>query len=102
MRWLLTGDEFGADEALALGLVAEITSREDLATRASHLAHTIAARAPLAVQATLRSVRLARDRGHDAAREALMADARGLFFTEDAQEGVRSFIERREGRFSGR
>lgn len=102
MRWLLTGDEFPPDEALALGLVSEVVARAELMDRASAIAHTIASRAPLAVQATLRSARLAREAALGPARDALMAEARALFSTEDAAEGVRSFVERREGRFTGR
>lgn len=102
MRWLLTGDEFTPDDALALGLLTEVTPPAELFARALSLAQRIAERAPLAVQATLRSARATRDQGHDAARDALMAEARALFATDDAAEGVRSFLERREGRFTGR
>lgn len=101
MRWLLTGDEFTTDDALALGLISEVVPAADLYSHGLALAKRIALRAPLAVQATLRSARVARDQGADAAKAALMDEARALFHTLDAAEGVRSFVERREGRFTG-
>lgn len=102
MRWLLTGDEFPPSEALALGLVSDVVPRAELMDRASSIAQAIASRAPLAVQASLRSARLAREASLGPARDALMAEARALFSTADAAEGVRSFIERREARFTGK
>jgi enoyl-CoA hydratase/carnithine racemase len=54
------------------------------------------------VQATLSSARSAVEQGAPAALTALMDQARGLMRTEDAVEGVRSFIERREAVFKGK
>jgi len=102
MKHLLTGDEFGADEALAMGLVAEVVPDGTQRDRGLALAERIASRAPLAVQATLANARRARDAGPEAALADLMPRARALFRTADAAEGVRSFLERREGRFEGR
>lgn len=102
MKWLLTGDEFDAAEALAMGLVAEVVADGAQLDRAVALAERMASRAPLAVQATLANARMAAEQGREAALGALMATARPLFQTEDAMEGVKSFIERREARFEGR
>jgi enoyl-CoA hydratase len=102
MRWLLTGDHFDANEALRIGLVQEIVPSEDLRTRATEIANTVAKRAPLGVQATLRSARTAEHAGLDAAIDELLVIARELMDTEDAAEGIRSFLERREGVFKGR
>ena len=102
MRWLLTGDRFDAAEALRIGLVQEVVPASDLRARALEIAQTVAKRAPLGVQATLRSSRTAEHEGLDAAIDELLVIARELMDTEDAAEGVRSFIERREGEFKGR
>lgn len=102
MKWLLTGDEFGAEEALAMGLVAEVVPDEAVTARGMELAIRVASRAPRAVQATLRSARTAVEEGRDRAIAELMPLARSLFASDDAREGLRSFIERREARFTGK
>jgi hypothetical protein len=100
--YLLTGDEFDAQEALRLGLVQEVVPVGQQLERAVAIAETIAAQAPLGVRATLASARKALVDGHDAARRELLPTMRKLMGTEDAQEGVRSFLERRTARFTGR
>jgi enoyl-CoA hydratase/carnithine racemase len=103
MRWILTGEEFGADEALRLGLIQEITEPgEELAT-ATEIAEYIATRsAPLAVQGALRTAHQSIDEGHDASVANYITEIHGLFGTEDAQEGVLSFTERRQASFKGK
>src|SRR3954469_24514145 len=94
MRWLLTGDELGADEALRVGLVQEVVEPGAQLERAVAIAERIAAQAPLGVRATLASSRLAiDDEAHAAAR--LMPDLKPIMASDDAGEGVMSFVERR-------
>jgi len=101
MKWLLTGDEFGAQEARSMGLVSDVVPKGTHVEAADALAARIAARAPLAVQATLKNARLAREEGRARALSTLMDTARPLFGTDDAKEGVLSFLERREANFKG-
>ncbi len=102
MRYLLTGDHFDASEALRIGLVQEVADAPAHLEVARGIAERIAAQAPLAVRATRQSARAAVEQGVPAALEALMDEARGLMATEDAAEGVASFVERRAARFQGR
>ncbi|MEZ4384988.1 MAG: crotonase/enoyl-CoA hydratase family protein [Nannocystaceae bacterium] len=102
MRWLLTGDIFDAAEARRLGLVQEVCAPGEQFDRAFAIAAKIAEQAPLGVEATLASARLAADEGESAAAAALLEQARALMETEDAAEGLRSFVERRAGRFVGK
>ncbi|RJO65400.1 MAG: enoyl-CoA hydratase [Myxococcales bacterium] len=102
MRYLLTGDEITAEAALRLGLVQDVVEPGKQLDRAIEIAETIAEQAPLGVQATLASARLARAQGEPAANARLLPDLIPLMATEDMQEGFRSFMERRKATFSGR
>lgn len=102
MRYLLTGDEISADEAYRLGLVQELTPPGEQLERALAIAQAISRQAPLGVQATLRSARTACTRGTAAAVENLLPNLKEVLKSEDALEGYRSFLERREATFKGR
>ncbi len=99
MRHLLTGDRFDGNEAYRIGLVTELT--EEPFSRGLELASLISAQAPLAVQATLKNARLALHNEREA-RESLLPTAIQLMQTEDAKEGLQSFIERRKAKFTGK
>ncbi|RJQ67012.1 enoyl-CoA hydratase [Pseudonocardiaceae bacterium YIM PH 21723] len=102
MRWLLTGDEFDAAEALRIGLVQEVVPEGAQLERAVALATSITEKAaPLGVRATLASARRAVDPVRAAAAERLQPDVVTLFTSKDAAEGVQSFVERRPARFVG-
>lgn len=104
MRWILTGDEFDADEALRLGLIQEITpDRESAVQLAESIAQRIAeASAPLGVRTILSSAHRARLEGDAAAFGQLGPDVVKLFNTADGTEGMQSFVERRKAVFAGR
>ncbi|MFN8126641.1 MAG: crotonase/enoyl-CoA hydratase family protein [Candidatus Nanopelagicales bacterium] len=102
MRFLLTADEFGASEAHRIGLVTEVVEPGEQVAAAVAIAQTIAAQAPLGVQATLANARIAAEEGLAAAREHLVETLPTILASDDAREGVMSFVERREARFTGR
>ena len=102
MRYLLTGDEFGAEEALRLGLVQEIVATGRQLEQAIAIAERIAAQAPLGVRATLRSARMAIAEGETAAAAHVRDDLAAVLKSDDFREGVNSFKERRAARFRGR
>jgi enoyl-CoA hydratase len=102
MRWLLTGDEFDAAEALRIGLVQEVVEPGDQLDRAVELAERIATRsAPLAVRTTLEAAQRANREGERAAEDRFIDDVVALFKTQDGAEGLASFLERRPARFVG-
>ena len=102
MYHLLLMDEFDAAEARRCGLVQEVVPAGTQLTRATELARKIAAMAPLAIQATKASARVYAKEGEAACIAALAPTQRVLSKSEDAAEGVRSFVERREPKFVGR
>jgi len=102
MRFLLTAEEFGAEQAQRIGLVQEVVAAGRQLDRAVELARMVAAQAPMGVQGTLANARTARAAAERAAVEQLRELLTGILGSEDAAEGVRSFVERRDARFTGR
>lgn len=102
MRYLLTGDEITAEEAYRMGLVQELTGPGQQYERALAIAEHICEQAPLGVQASLLSARTARSDGVKEAVARLMPDLMPIMQSEDALEGVQSFIEKRKARFKGK
>jgi enoyl-CoA hydratase len=99
---LLTGDEFGSSEALRLNFVQRVVPAGRELDEALGIAAAIADQAPLAVVATRLNARRAVEEGPLAAMEEFIDVQRRLSSTDDAAEGVRSFVERRPARFTGR
>lgn len=99
---LLTGDEFGAAEALRLNFVQKVVPAGTQLDEAIRVAEAIAAQAPLAVVATRANVIKAIEQGPAAAREDFVAMQSRLARTEDAAEGVQSFVQKRAAAFKGR
>jgi enoyl-CoA hydratase/carnithine racemase len=102
MRYLLTADEFDAAEALRIGFVQEIVEPADLLARATAIATTVAQQAPLGIYATLVSSRAALAEAEAIAAARLLPDLQPLLASEDMQEGIRAFLERRPGSFRGK
>jgi enoyl-CoA hydratase len=101
-RYLLTGDEMPAEEAYRLGMVQALCEPGEQLERAAELAGRIASAAPLGVQGSLRSSRTCQLEGEAAAIAVTFAGMRAVMQSEDAAEGVRSFVERRAAVFRGR
>jgi enoyl-CoA hydratase/carnithine racemase len=69
LRWALMGldERMGANRALQIGLVSEVTTRENLWERAQEIAATIAAKPSVATQGTVRAIWDSMDLGRAAA-----------------------------------
>jgi len=102
MYHLLLCDEFDAAEAYRVGLVQEVVAAGSQIERAMELAHLITANAPLGVQVTKEAGRRYIEAGEQAAIDALPMVRERVMNTEDAAEGIASFIERRKAEFKGR
>ncbi len=102
MYHLLRADEFTAEEAYRIGLVQEVVEPGEQMDRAVAIAEEIAKVAPLAAQATKASGMKYLEEGEAAAIAEFTDVQSRLSTSEDAAEGVASFVERREARFTGK
>jgi enoyl-CoA hydratase len=100
MRYMLTGEEWGAEEARRLGLVQDVTPPGKQLDRAVELANKIAAAAPLGVRAALASAHQAIS-GEDAALQALGPAFQHILQSADAQEAQRAQRENRAPAYTG-
>ncbi len=101
MLHLLTGDEFGSVEALRLNFVQRVVPAGQELDEALRIAQAIAEQAPLAVTATRLNALKAVEQGPLAAMGDFIDVQQRLSNSEDAAEGVRSFVEKRRALFTG-
>ncbi len=99
---LLTGRSLSAERAYGLGLVSELTAPDVLLPTARAIAETIAAKAPLAIEATLAIAHVGARLGLDDSLAYERERFQRLLSTEDCREGIAAFVEKRLPRFVGR
>jgi enoyl-CoA hydratase/carnithine racemase len=102
MEIMVTGEPITAQRAYELGLVNKVVPLGELREAARAMASGIAANAPLSVRAAKSLVYLSAEHGWSAALEAADALYEPVYLSEDAQEGPRSFAEKRPPRWQGR
>jgi enoyl-CoA hydratase len=102
MRYMLTGEEWGADEAYRMGLVQYVTPPGKQLERAIEVARKISAAAPLGVRATISSAHRALSEGQEAAFAALFPELARLAQSDDHEEYFRAIREKRAPAFHGR
>ena len=102
MYHLMLCDEFDAQRALQIGLVQEVVPYGQHIERGIEIAQTITRNAPLGLRAMKEAALRYIAADEAAAITAIPTISARVMGTEDAQEGIRSFVERRDAHFSGR
>lgn len=96
LEMVLTGDIIGAPEAQRLGLVNRIVPKEQLEEATMELARKLASRSPLALQAGKKGIYGAEDVPYEKGLNMLSDLFASLCCSEDAEAGVKAFLEKTE------
>jgi enoyl-CoA hydratase/carnithine racemase len=102
MRYILTGDIFGAREAYEMGLASEIVADGEAEKRAIEMAVQIAALPPLAIEQAKEAVLRGMDGSLDTGLALETKAIQLLFSSQDQKEGMAAFIEKRKPKFEGK
>ena len=102
MEMILTGDMIDANTALNLGLVNHVYSIEELETKTMELAKKIAEKSPIALQMAKEAVKLAAKSNLDEGLRREVDLFAICFSSQDKEEGVAAFLEKRKPVFTGK
>lgn len=101
MKMALTGDPISTDEAVAHGLVCEVTEKGAAVDAALALAERIAQNAPLALSASKQLINATQGATDDEFYDLQNPFSASVFASNDAKEGPRAFAEKRAPEWSG-
>lgn len=102
MEIMLTGDMIDAETAFRFGLVNHVYPLAELGPKTMELAEKIAEKAPIALQLCKEAVKFASRSNLDEGLRREVDLFAICFSTEDKEEGVAAFLEKRKPVFKGR
>jgi len=102
MEIILTGDMIDAQTALKFGLVTAVHPAAELEAKTMELAEKLAEKAPVALQMSKEAVKFASRSNLDEGLRREVDLFAICFSTEDKEEGVAAFLEKRKANFKGK
>jgi enoyl-CoA hydratase/carnithine racemase len=99
---LLLGEQISAQEAERIGIVNRVVPGEELEAAVTEWAGKLAAKSPVIMRLGKDSMFRQQDMAFADALDFLRSQLSLAFTTEDVQEGVRAFFEKREPNWTGR
>ena len=102
MELILTGETIDAQNAFALGLVNHVVPADQLEARTMEIANRIAEKSPIALRLAKEAIRLASRSNMDEGLRREVDLFALCFSSEDKNEGVAAFLEKRKAEFKGK
>ena len=102
MEMILRGEIIDAQTAFAIGLVNHVVPSDQLAAKTMEIANSIAEKAPIAVRLAKEAVKVASRSNLDEGLRREVDLFALCFATEDKDEGVAAFLEKRKPIFKGK
>jgi enoyl-CoA hydratase len=102
MEMILTGEIIDARTAFAIGLVNHVVPADQLQSTTMEIANRITEKSPLALRLAKEAVKLASRSNLDEGLRREVDLFALCFSTEDKDEGVKAFLEKRKPAFKGR
>jgi enoyl-CoA hydratase len=102
MEMILTGDMIDAKSAYAIGLVNQVFPADQLQAKTMEIANRIADKSPIALSLAKEAVKLASRSNLDEGLRREVDLFALCFSTEDKNEGVSAFLEKRKPEFKGK
>jgi enoyl-CoA hydratase/carnithine racemase len=99
---LLLGEQISAEEAERIGIVNKVVPAGEFDATVSDWAQSLARKSPLMIKLGKDAMFRQQDMAFDDALDYLRAQLTIAFSTEDIQEGVKAFFEKREPEWKGR
>ena len=102
MEMILSGEIIDAQTAFLIGLVNHVVAADQLETKTMEIANRIAEKSPIALRLAKEAVKLASRSNLDEGLRREVDLFALCFSSEDKDEGVKAFLEKRKPRFKGR
>src|SRR6516164_939953 len=102
MEMILSGEIINAEMALQIGLVNHVVPADQLGAKTMEIANRIAEKSPIALRLAKEAVRLASRSNLDEGLRREVDLFALCFSSEDKDEGVKAFLEKRKAEFKGR